>query len=104
MANKYKYIGPNGKQKIGGKFSGWGYSDSITHMDCPSCGSKKGFYCETAKGRRKFVPHPKRVIALMESGYTANHVAINGRRNKTNGIKIMTGDNFIKELQEKLES
>lgn len=103
MANKHQYIDPNTcKQKIGGKYSGWGYTDATTHADCPKCGSTKGFYCETPKGKIASHPHTQRLEALNQTGYNANRVTVNGPANPHNGLQVMDGATFLVDLKKKL--
>lgn len=69
MPNKHKYLLQDGAHKIGGNFSGWQFSDAVSHADCPKCGSAKGYHCESPKGRKCWPPHTKRLEELNKTGY-----------------------------------
>jgi len=55
-------------------FTGWAYTDAVACMNCPTCGQLAGHACRTKKGykRNGGQPHPSRVMALADTGYTAN--------------------------------
>lgn len=40
------------------------FTDSVLLADCPKCGAKKGHYCVSLGGRRKWPPHQQRIVSV----------------------------------------
>ncbi len=41
--------------------TGFAYSDAVIRRECPQCGSRAGFYCETPRGEKVWPPHGERL-------------------------------------------
>lgn len=51
------------------RWIGWGHTDAVKTMNCPTCDAKYNENCHTPKGRKKWPPHVKRLMALANTGY-----------------------------------
>ena len=62
--NKFPYLDKKGNRIIGGKLTGWVFSDAVRQTHCPKCQSSAGYHCQTPKGKQTWPPHTQRLQEL----------------------------------------
>ncbi len=58
--NKFKYLDSKGNHLVGGKLTGWAFTDAVRQNSCSKCGSNPGYHCQTPGGRKAWPPHNQR--------------------------------------------